>query len=156
MIYEKKDKHFRIRFCNSLIEFLPKMIFSKVEKVKIRNRIFNRVNIEMINIFSHGKISLKLKEIGESQNVYIKHPRNTEDGCVLNFNRFGENLETEMQILTLHFAEADVYEKIQLVLRAEVTFEHSNKDQTVAFDLVLDIGNVETLFTPVTRPQFNR
>ena len=146
LLYEKKDKHFRIKICNSLVEYLPQFIISKIEKIKSGVKIINRLTINMINLFSPGKLELHLKD---TKSVYIKEPRNTKGGCIIQFQRSGTMNVGEMQKLVLHFAENELMENVMLSIPTEVVFELSNREQKVGFDLLFDLGIIETLFVPL-------
>lgn len=153
LLYEKKDKHFRIKICNSLVEYLPQFIISKIEKVKSGPKIINRLTLNMINLFSPGKIELHLRD---TPDVYIQQPRNTKGGCVIQFQRSGATNIGEMQQLVLHFAEGKLFDHVVVSIPTEVVFEISNREQTVGFDLLFDLGNIETLFVPLNTDSSGR
>lgn len=146
LLYEKKDKHFRVKICNSLVEYLPQFIVSKIEKVKSGSNVVNRLTVNMINLFSPGKLELHLRD---TPDVYIKEPRNTRGGAIIQFQRSGVANVGEMQRLVLHFAEKKLFEDVMVSIPTQVVFESSNRDQKVEFDLLLDLGNIETLFVPI-------
>jgi hypothetical protein len=100
----------------------------------------------MINLFSPGKLDLHLRD---TPNVYIKHPRNTKGGCIIQFHRSGTANIGEMQQLILHFAENELMDNVVLNIPTEVVFEMSNREQKVGFGLLMDLGNIETLFVPL-------
>ena len=146
MVYEKKEKNFRVKFCNSLVEYLPKFIISKIEKIRLEEQVLNRMTVQMISLFSPGKLILTLED---SPSAFIKSPRNTKKGCILNFNRSGASSSEDMQELILYFSEKELLENVLLSLSTTVSFEFANKQQKISFNLLFDIGSIETLFTPV-------
>jgi hypothetical protein len=146
LLYEKKDKHFRVKICNSLVEYLPQFIISKIEKIKCGQKIINRLTVNMINLFSPGKLELHLRD---TEKVYIKHPRNTKGGCIIQFQRSGTTNIGEMQQLILHFSESELMDNVVINIPTEVVFEMSNREQKVGFGLLMDLGNIETLFVPL-------
>jgi hypothetical protein len=146
LLYEKKDKHFRVKICNSLVEYLPQFIISKIEKVKAGPRVLNRLTVNMINLFSPGKLELHLQDTPE---VYIHQPRNTKGGAIIQFQRSGATSVGEMQQLVLHFAEKPLMDEVVVSLPTRVVFELANREQTIGFDLLLDLGSIETLFVPL-------
>lgn len=128
------------------MEYLPYFIPGRVQKVKAGQNTFNRVSFKMVNLFATGKIKLHLSD---SENAFIKKPRNTEGGAVIHFNKYGNSSE-DIHELVLHFSQTDSNDNVELFLPAKICFEYANKEHQISFNLLFELGPIESLFIPLS------